>query len=74
MGKTTLVDEFSKQYDVYIKLNLEQSADAFIFSKTDDVAKSTDTSACRRKSCWTPRSVRFCSSTRFRTNREPWGC
>ena len=39
-GKTTLVDEFSKQYDVYIKLNLEQSADAFIFSKTDDVAKS----------------------------------
>lgn len=37
VGKTTLVDEFSKQYDVYIKLNLEQSADAFIFSKTDDV-------------------------------------
>ncbi len=37
VGKTTLVDEFSKQYDVYIKLNLEQSADAFIFSKTDNV-------------------------------------
>lgn len=37
VGKTTLVDEFSKQYDVYIKLNLEQRADAYIFSKTDDV-------------------------------------
>lgn len=37
VGKTTLVNEFSKQYDVYIKLNLEQSADAFIFSKSDDV-------------------------------------
>lgn len=37
VGKTTLVDEFSKQYEVYIKLNLEQSADAFIFSKSDDV-------------------------------------
>ena len=37
VGKTTLIDEFSKQYDCYIKLNLEQSADAFIFSKTDNV-------------------------------------
>ncbi len=37
MGKTTLVDEFSKQYEVYIKLNLEQEADAFIFTKSDDV-------------------------------------
>lgn len=37
VGKTTLVDEFAKQYDVYIKLNLEQSEDAFIFSKSDNV-------------------------------------
>ena len=37
VGKTTLVDAFSKRYDVYIKLNLEQSADAFIFSKSDNV-------------------------------------
>lgn len=37
VGKTTLVDEFSKQFDVYIKLNLEQSADAFIFSKSDNI-------------------------------------
>lgn len=37
VGKTTLVDEFSKHYEVYIKLNLEQNADAFIFSKSDDV-------------------------------------
>ena len=31
VGKTTLVDEFGKQFDIYIKLNLEQSADAAIF-------------------------------------------
>ena len=37
MGKTTLVDEFSKRYEVYLKLNLEQRADAFIFSKSDNV-------------------------------------
>ena len=37
VGKTTLVEEFSKQYDVYIKLNLEQSTDAFIFSRSDNV-------------------------------------
>lgn len=37
VGKTTLVDEFSKQYDCYIKLNLEQSADAKAFSISDNV-------------------------------------
>lgn len=37
VGKTTLVDEFSKQYDVYLKLNLEKSEDAEIFSKSDNV-------------------------------------
>ena len=31
VGKTTLIDEFSKQYDCYIKLNLEQSSDAKAF-------------------------------------------
>ena len=39
VGKTTLVDKFSKQYDCYIKLNLEQSADAKAFSISDDVAE-----------------------------------
>ena len=37
VGKTTLIDELGKQYDVYVKLNLEQSADAKIFSVSDDV-------------------------------------
>lgn len=37
VGKTTLVDEFGKSYEVYVKLNLEQADDAFIFGKTDDV-------------------------------------
>ena len=37
VGKTTLVDEFSKHYDVYIKLNLELSADAKVFTVSDNV-------------------------------------
>ena len=39
VGKTTLIDEFSKQYDCYIKLNLEQSSDAKAFSISDNVAE-----------------------------------
>lgn len=37
VGKTTLVDEFSKNYDIYIKLNIELSADAKAFSISDNV-------------------------------------
>ncbi len=37
VGKTTLVNELGKKYDVYIKLNLEQSSDAEIFAKSDNV-------------------------------------
>lgn len=37
VGKTTLVDEFSKNYEIYIKLNLELSADAKVFTFSDDV-------------------------------------
>lgn len=39
VGKTTLIDEFSKQYDCYIKLNLEQSSDAKAFGISDNVAE-----------------------------------
>lgn len=39
VGKTTLIDEFGKRYDVYIKLNLEQSADAALFDKSDNVTE-----------------------------------
>lgn len=38
VGKTTLVDELGKQFDVYIKLNLEQSSDAQVFSLSDNAA------------------------------------
>ena len=37
VGKTTLVNELGKKYDVYIKLNLEKSSDAEIFAKSDNV-------------------------------------
>lgn len=39
VGKTTLIDEFGKRYAVYIKLNLEQSADAALFDKSDNVTE-----------------------------------
>ena len=39
VGKTTLIDQFSKQYDSCIKLNLEQSNDAKAFAISDNVAE-----------------------------------
>ena len=50
VGKTTLVNELGKKYDVYIKLNLERSSDAEIFTKSDNVKRYINTSASRRKS------------------------
>jgi len=37
VGKTTLVSEFSKYYDVYLKLNLDKSKDRKLFDDFDDV-------------------------------------
>lgn len=37
VGKSTLVREFGKEFDVFIEVNLEQSSDAEIFRRTDDV-------------------------------------
>jgi hypothetical protein len=37
VGKTTVVNEFSKQFDNYLYLNIERSAIAELFEKTDDV-------------------------------------
>ncbi len=39
VGKTTLVDEFSKEFKYYIYLNLEQKEDAEIFSRFSDAKK-----------------------------------
>ena len=33
VGKSTLVEEFAKQYDVYLKLNLEKTFDADLFER-----------------------------------------
>ena len=37
VGKTTIVDELGKEFEVYIKLNHEQRADAEVFSLSDNV-------------------------------------
>lgn len=35
VGKTTIVDEFSKNYDVYLRLNLEKEKDRMLFEEDD---------------------------------------
>lgn len=42
VGKTTLVDEFSKKYDHYIKLNLERSEDLKFFTDHDNIKTIVD--------------------------------
>jgi predicted AAA+ superfamily ATPase len=37
VGKTTLVKEFAKQYDVFLDLNLEKPADRQLFEDYDNV-------------------------------------
>lgn len=49
VGKTTLVNEFGKRYDVYIKLNLERSSDAEVFSKSDNVKEIFQFICLRKK-------------------------
>lgn len=38
VGKSTLVREFSKEYDAFIQLNLEHQQDRLLFEITDDVS------------------------------------
>ncbi|GHT20619.1 ATPase [Bacteroidia bacterium] len=37
VGKTTLVNEFSQEYDIFLKLNMEKGQDRLVFEKYDDV-------------------------------------
>lgn len=37
VGKSTLVREFGKEFDVFVEVNLELSEDAEVFRRTDDV-------------------------------------
>lgn len=37
VGKTTLINEFSKDFPVYLKLNLENNADRELFRQYDDI-------------------------------------
>lgn len=37
VGKSTLVEEFSKQFPIYLKLNLEKPQDKAIFDQYDDI-------------------------------------
>lgn len=37
VGKTTLINEFSKDFPVYLKLNLENNADRELFQQYDDI-------------------------------------
>ena len=37
VGKSTLVREFGKEFDIFIEVNLELSDDVDVFRRTDDV-------------------------------------
>src|ERR1035437_978328 len=37
VGKTTIVNEFAKEYDVFLKLNLEKSADKTLFERYENI-------------------------------------
>ncbi|MDR3272564.1 MAG: AAA family ATPase, partial [Flavobacteriaceae bacterium] len=39
VGKTTLVEEFAKDYDIFLSLNLENAAARQLFEDYDDVHK-----------------------------------
>lgn len=42
VGKSTLVDSFAKEYDVYLKLNLDVKADQLLFERYDDIEELID--------------------------------
>lgn len=42
VGKSTLIDHFASQYDVYLKLNLDLKADRDLFERYDDVNEIID--------------------------------
>lgn len=42
VGKSTLVDMFAREYEVYLKLNLDIAADRELFERYDDVQELTD--------------------------------
>jgi len=39
VGKTTVVEEFSREFDNYIHLNLERPGDARLFTESDTVSE-----------------------------------
>lgn len=42
VGKTTIINQFAKEFDNYISVNLEKADDANIFNQSDDVHKILD--------------------------------
>lgn len=42
VGKSTIVDMFAKEYEVYLKLNLDIAADKQLFERYDDINELTD--------------------------------
>lgn len=42
VGKSTLVDDFAKQYSVYLKLNLDIRADRLLFERYDNIEELID--------------------------------
>lgn len=71
VGKTTLIDEFSNKYDCYIKLNLEQSADAKAFSISDNVSEIFQYLCLQKKIVVDKNKRTLLLLTRYRTSLKP---
>lgn len=74
VGKTTLVNELGKKYDVYIKLNLEQSSDAEIFTKSDNVKEIYQYICLKKKIKVDERKRTLLLLMRYKTNQKQLVC
>lgn len=74
VGKTTLVNELGKKYDVYIKLNLERSSDAEIFTKSDNVKEIYQYICLKKKVEVDERKRTLLLLMRYKTNQKQLVC
>lgn len=74
VGKTTLVNELGKKYDVYIKLNLEKSSDAEIFAKSDNVKEIYQYICLKKKIKVDERKRTLLLLMRYKTNQKQLVC
>ncbi|MCU0374521.1 MAG: AAA family ATPase [Chitinophagaceae bacterium] len=54
VGKSTLVREFGKQFEIFIELNLERQSDAALFEQVNDVYELMEAICLTKNVAWKP--------------------